>query len=295
MKFKHEDFKTVPEELRSILNGLREYRPGNPFPPNYGHDDIASELSQGSHPLYSIVVFEEILAPEHRNDKRFVKIRREKIISELDEKVSRVFDREINERMAEHLKEHRDPEDKYLHDLLKEYYPAALRMIREEYKEMYPRSWKRKFDKEKISRPRTVTRRDCIYDMPEPLCHWDTRNLYQQYFVMPGHKAICQGGGAGSSQRETQSKFGFAFAVMDRQRPVPTHILVYDRNNRLLFVDTFDRLCLVPNDMGSNYDLPFSERKKLLENVLKVTVSGEIGTIETISVSRGSSQPSGME
>lgn len=100
MKFKHEDFKTVPEELRSILNGLEEYRHRNLFPPNYRHDDIASELSQGSHPSYTIAVFEEILATEHRNDKRFVKIRREKIISELDEKVSRVFDREINERMA---------------------------------------------------------------------------------------------------------------------------------------------------------------------------------------------------
>ena len=74
MKFKHEDFKTIPEELKSILNGLEEYRHGNLFPPNYRHDDIASELSQGSHPSYTIVVFEEILAPEHRNDKRFVKI-----------------------------------------------------------------------------------------------------------------------------------------------------------------------------------------------------------------------------
>jgi hypothetical protein len=100
MKFKHEDFKPVPEELRVTLHRLKEYRLGNPFPPNYRHDDIASELSQGSHPSYTIAVFEEILAPEHRNDKRFVKIRREKIISELDEKVSRVFDREINEPIA---------------------------------------------------------------------------------------------------------------------------------------------------------------------------------------------------
>lgn len=124
--------------------------------------------------------------------------------------------------------------------------------------------------------------------MPRPLCWWDGRNSYQQYFVMPSQKAICRGGGASSSQRETQSLFGLTFSLVDSQKRIPTHILVYDRHNMLLFVNTVKRLCLVPYDMGSNYDLPYNTVRQLLRNVLKATTSGEIGRIEAVSMTRKS-------
>lgn len=49
----------------------------------------------------SIIVFKELLDDNHWNDKRFVKITRDKIISEIDEVVFRNFGQELNERMAE--------------------------------------------------------------------------------------------------------------------------------------------------------------------------------------------------
>ena len=284
--YKRKDFKKIPEDLQETLNSLSEYRLGNPFPSNRRHDDIARELTECRIGPLSIIVFEELLDDTHRNDKRFVKITREKIISEIDEVVFRNFDRELNERMAEYLKDHKDPETEHLKVLMREYYPAARRILREQYKEIYPRSWRTKLSTSKITTPRIEVRRERLYAMPRPLCWWDGRNSYQQYFVMPSQKAICRGGGASSSQRETQSLFGLTFSLVDSQKRIPTHILVYDRHNMLLFVNTVKRLCLVPYDMGSNYDLPYNTVRKLLRNVLKATTSGEIGRIEAVSMTR---------
>jgi len=204
-RYDYGDFLEVPEPLLKTLEGLGEYRLGNPFPPGYRHGDIAGE-------------------------------------------------------------------------------PEARSVLRELYRERYPRSWRRKFDARRISRPRTETRRERLYAMPRPLCWWDGRNRYQQYFVMPAQGSVCQGGGAGSSQRETQSLFGFAFARADGKRRIPTHILVYDRHNRLQFVDTVKRLCLAPYDMGSNYDLPRHEARNLMKKVLEATTAGDIGRIDAVCI-----------
>jgi len=280
------DFRPLPEDLKEALNSLSEYRLANPFPLNCRHDDIARELTRCRSGLRSIIVFKERLDDTHWNDPRFVKIIREKINSEIDEVVFRDFGRELNERMAEYLKRNQDPDDEHLKFLIREYYPSARRILREQYKEAYPRSWKKKFSSKKITASRIEIRRDRLYEMPQPLCWWDGRNSYQQYFMIPSQKAICQGGGAGSSQRETQSLFGLAFSLVDAQKRIPTHILVYDRHNVLLFVTTVKRLCLVPNDMGRNYDLPHDRVRKLLRNVLEATISGEIWHIEAVSTTR---------
>ena len=55
----------------------------------------------------------------------------------------------------------------------------------------------------------------------------------------------------------------------DAARPIPTHILVYDRDNRVIKVDALDRLCLVALDLGSNYDLPYNEVNATIEHVLR--------------------------
>jgi hypothetical protein len=132
--------KRIPEDLKEILNSLSEFHLGNPFPSNHKHDDIARELVQCRFGPRSIIVFEEMLDDPHGNDKRFVKITREKIISEIDEAVFRNFDREINERMEEYLKKHQNFENEHLKALMREYYPLAQRILREQYKEIYPRS-----------------------------------------------------------------------------------------------------------------------------------------------------------
>ena len=281
-KYKLSELRDVSDPVAEALGTLGGYRLGNPFPSGHNHDRIAAELASASPAPYSIIVFEELLDPSHFNYKRFVKITREKTVSEVDEVVYREFEREINERMHEYLKDNEDPENKYLYELLREYHGAARRVLREQYKERHPRSWKKKFTLGRITKERTKTRRERIYAMPKPLCSWDSRNVYQQFFVMPAQKAICQGGGASSYQREMQSLFGFAFASYSKTLAVTTHILVYDRHSRLLLVDTVSGLCLVAYDVGCNYEIPDEERRELLGGVSRVTRSGGLGQMDAV-------------
>jgi len=137
---------------------------------------------------------------------------------------------------------------------------------------------------EKISKPRKQRRRERVYAMPEPLNHWDSRNSYQQYFAIPEYKLLRQGGGGSSGQRETQSKFGFAFVVHNQSHPIPSHILVYDKDNTLRYVDTLAQLCLAPNDMGSNYHLDHDEMRQLLDRSLRVERGSILDPLHAIEV-----------
>jgi len=233
---------------------------------------------------FTIIIEEELLDPSHSWDKRYVKITMERIISELDETVVRYFEREINDEMAAFLKHHRDQENSYFQTILRHYYPQAKRILRDQYKEINPRAWKTKFTMEKISKPRKRKRRERLYAIPEPLNYWDSRNSYQQYFAIPEYKVLAQGGGGSSGQRETQSKFGFAFALFNQTQPIPSTILVYDKDNVLRYVDTIERLCLVPADMGSNYHLNHKEMRRSLRGSYRVERTNILEPISTMEV-----------
>jgi len=270
-----------------MLESLKDYGFGygtEQFRQANDHLQIARIMERASCSPFTIIIEEELLDPSHSWDKRYVKITTEHIVSELEETVFRHFDREINNQMAEFLEHNHDPEDHYLRHLLKKYYPQAKRILREQYKEFYPRAWKKKFRMERISKPRKKRRRERIYAMPAPLDYWDSRNSYQQYFVIPEYKVLRQGGGGSSGQRETQSKFGFAFALYSRSHPIPSHILVYDKDNILRYVDTLGQLCLAPHDMGSNYHLDHKKMRQLLGRCLRVERGSILVPIQAIEV-----------
>ncbi len=287
MTFTRESFKKIPPHVQGMLESLKDYGLGHgseQLGQASDHRQIARIMEQAPCSPFTIIVEEELLDPSHSWDKRYVKITTEHIVSELDETVLRHFDREISIRMAQFLEHNRDPENRYVRHLLKEYYPQAKRILREEYKEFYPRAWKKKFTMEKISKPRKQRRRERVYAMPEPLNHWDNRNSYQQYFAIPEYKVLRRGGGGSSGQRETQSKFGFAFAVYNQSHPIPSHILVYDKDNTLRYVDTLAQLCLAPNDMGSNYHLDHDEMYQLLDRSLRVERGSILDPLHAIEV-----------
>jgi hypothetical protein len=137
---------------------------------------------------------------------------------------------------------------------------------------------------EKISKPRKKRHRERLYTIPEPLNYWDSRNSYQQYFAVPEHRVLWQGGGGSSGQRETQSKFGFAFALYNQTQAIPSHIFVYNKDNILCYVDTIKKLCLAPSDIGSNYQLNHEEMRQLLRDTLRVERGSVLEPIRTIKV-----------
>jgi hypothetical protein len=165
-----------------------------------------------------------------------------------------------------------------------EYAPRAKRILRDQYRDLSARAWKDKFSMEKISKPRQKRHRERLYAIPEPLNYWDVRNSYQQYFAVPEYKVLWQGGGGSSGQRETQSRFGFAFALYNREQLIPSHILVYDKDNILRYVDSLKKLCLAPFDMGSNYHLNHGEMRQLLRDTWRVERGSILEPIRTIEV-----------
>jgi hypothetical protein len=273
--------------VHRILQSLRTYEFGygsDKFRQASDHRQLARLMKQAHCSPFTIIIEEELLDPSHSWDKRYVKITTEHIVSELDETVLRYFEREINARMAKFLEQDRDAENRYFRKLLKEYYPQARRILRDRYKELYPRVWKKKFTMEEISKPREKRHRERFYTIPEPLNYWDNRNAYQQYFAIPEYKVLWQGGGGSSGQRETQSKFGFAFALYNQTHAIPSHIFVFDKDNILRYVDTLKKLCLAPSDMGSNYQLNHEEMRQLLRDTLRVERSSILGPIRAIEV-----------
>ncbi len=273
--------------MQRTLQSLKDYGFGHgseEFRHASDHLQIARLMKQASCSPFTIIIEEELLDPSHFWDKRYVKITTEQIVSELDEIVLRYFEREINARMAEFLEHDRDAEKRYFRKLLKEYYPQAKRILRDQYRELYPRAWKKKFTMEKISKPRKKRHKERIYAIPEPLNYWDSRNSYQQYFAVPEHKVLWQGGGGSSGQRETQSKFGFAFGLFNQIQAIPSHIFVYDKDNVLRYVDTLEKLCLAPTDMGSNYHLNHEEMRQLLRDTLRVERGSILEPIRAIEV-----------
>ena len=280
-------FKEIPPDVYRILQSLKAYEFGyssDKFRQASDHRQIARLMKQVPCSPFTIIIEEELLDPSHFWDKRYVKITTEEIVSELDETVLRYFEHEINARMSEFLKQGRDAEKRHSRKLFKEYYPQAKRILRDQYKELYPRAWKKKFTMEKISRPRKKRRRERIYAIPEPLNYWDSRNSYQQYFAVPEHKVLWQGGGGSSGQRETQSKFGFAFGLFNQIQAIPSHIFVYDKDNVLRYVDTLEKLSLAPTDMGSNYHLNHEEMRQLLRDTLRVDRGSILEPIRAIEV-----------
>jgi len=282
-----DSFKEIPPDVQRILQSLKAYGFGygsEKFRQASDHRQIAHLMKQAPCSPFTIIIEEELLDPSHFLDKRYVKITTEEIVSELDETVLRYFEHEINARMAKFLEHDRDAENRYFRKLLKEYYQQARRILRDQYKELYPRAWKKKFTIEKISKRRKKRHRERLYAIPEPLNYWDSRNSYQQYFAMPEYKVLWQGGGGSSGQRETQSKLGFAFALFNQIQAIHSHIFIYDKDNVLRYVDTLEKLCLVPTDMGSNYQLNHKEMQQLLRDTLRVEHGSILEPIRVIEV-----------
>ena len=285
--YNRETFRKIPPDVRRILRSLEDYKSGyerEAFSNARDHRQIAQILNQGGCSPFTIIILAELLDSSHYWDKRYARITVEQLLSELDETVLRHFEREINARMSKFLEHGRDPENRYFRKLLREFYPQAKKLLRDQYKDIYPRAWKKKFTSEKISKPRKKRRSERIYAMPEPLNHWDSRNSYQQYFAVPEYKVLWQGGSGSSGQRETQSRSGFAFALFNRKQAIRSHLFVYDKDNIMWYVDTIEGLCLAPHDMGSNYHLDIKEKRQLLRDTFRVESGSVIEPIRAIEV-----------
>ena len=261
--------------VADLLASLAEYQ----AVPTWPRDCHAlAETLVDSDP-FTILLFAEPLAREHWRRKTHTSMRHVELLSELDETVHRHFDRELNARMADWLHNHRDSEDAYLRKLVRDYHPQARRILRAEYQDRYPRTWRQRWAKRDYVRPRRKVECQRRYDLPAPLGLWST-GVPQQFFFLRRSRTYARGCSTSSGSREIRSYFGLAFLELTRRGlRIPCYILVYDRHNRLRVADSLPSLGIIQGTMGSNC----SESAETVQDLMRSAV-----TIRAIEEDNGS-------
>jgi len=261
-------FRAPPPAVADMLLSLSEYQPA----PDWPRDCRALADHVADAGPFAIILFSEPLSPEHWRRRSHTVMRRIELDSELDETVCRCFDPELNTRMAEWLRDHRDPGDIHLRGLVREYYPQARAILRAEYQERYPRAWKRRWAERGYLRPRCKVECRRRYDLPPPLGLWGTE-VPQQFYFMRRSGTYERGCSTSSGSREVHSYFGLAFLELTRRgASIPCHILVYDKHNQLLLADTLPSFALHAGAMGSNCAEPQDTVQTLMHSARTVRV-----------------------
>lgn len=225
---------------------------------NGTHQDIAQALQQKS--LYTITIIIDNLNPKYWNNKTYVKKTRREINPKYVELLYTYFEEEFGQRKANEiysqwLNQYRDIWNRGS----KSQYPSIDTYI--QHKELEPRYLrniqKRFKNVKRLQQPRFIIDRDRYYNVPEPFHHVDWRNPYDNIFIWEddGQRYAQRGGSGGSSQRETNSKYIYAFGLVNQQQPIPSHLFYYSPNNTLEYVRSFDTLTLPWFDIGSNYHI----------------------------------------
>ena len=264
-------FRAPPPAVADMLVSLSQYQPA----PDWPRDCRALADHVADSGPFAIILFTEPLAPEHWWRRSHTLMRRIELDSELDQTVWRYFDPELNTRMAEWLRDHRDPEDVHLRGLVREYYPQARTILRAEYQERYPRAWQRRWAERGYLRPRRQVECRRRYDLPPPLGLWGT-DVPQQFYFMRRSGTYARGCSTSSGSREVHSTFGLAFLELTRGGvSIPCHILVYDKHNQLLLADTLASFALHPGAMGSNCAEPQDTVRTLMHSARTLRVIEE--------------------
>jgi hypothetical protein len=266
------------EGITKLLKSAEDYELGSFSYEGHDHAAIFEQLIKSGSRPFSIILFQEFLDDSHWDDKSYQHIEEVAAISELDEKVFRLFGDEVNKRQGEFLgliikdqeQEKKDELEKHnLRKICESYYPRALEILKAEYKNFYRGFWRKKFDEERIREPRKEKQYTRILNLPKPLSTLTELSFEQQLYFIPGEKKFVRGRSSGSFTRYIHSVFGFAFALYQQEQgKIPTYIMVYDKHNELKHIDTLDSLCLMSESLGSNYDYTKETREKLLKNIL---------------------------
>ncbi|MBI3370785.1 MAG: hypothetical protein HY017_03365 [Betaproteobacteria bacterium] len=261
-------FRAPPAAVAQMLVSLSQYQPAADWP----RDCRALADQVADTEPFAIILFTEPLAPEHWRRRSHTLMRRIETGSELDQTVWRHFDAELNTRMAEWLRDHRDPDDVHLRSLVRQYHPKARAILRAEYEERYPRAWKRRWAERTYLRPRYKVECRRRYDLPPPLGLWGT-DAPQQFYFMRRSGTYARGCSTSSGSREVHSYYGLAFLELTlRGLSIPCHILVYDKHNQLCLADTLPSFALHAGAMGSNCDEPQGTVRTLMQTARTVRV-----------------------
>jgi hypothetical protein len=235
----------------------------------------------------SVYVFMEPLEKDLWEDSRYAVKEEVQLCSLVDEEVRRYWwdrNEEHLKRIDERLKAFKgDPEyrameesdlrDKVIDYLDREIYPQMIERVKEEYQEIYEDEWEEYWQKEDPFKERVEYEYHRRYDMPPPFNHWDYRNPWQQYYFAKNHDDgfyYEQGGSGSSGQRYYHGFYGHLFALLNREKPIPTYFFTYDSHNRFLFDREEKSLWLNFFDLVGNFHIDWKDSERILKDVNKI-------------------------
>ncbi len=268
--------------MRSDLNPIPNYlkkklwhvAAGQHMVPAQNENDIYNNAISGKIKLETIIVVVDFLKDEYNRNKKYVIWRKFERCSLIQEK--------INRYLFEHNAMCRDEAEKMAANRgieLTEAYGLLEKKIRNDFLSRYrrrmriPENWNKK--RKELTRDRYGYRIERIYDMPYPWNNWDNRNIVVQTYLIDknGELAFISGGSGSSGQREWHSRYGFLFArCQNKGIDIPTHVFVYNNQNRFRYLTTSKSLILSARDLGSNYFLAPNEEKNILKNIMLLNV-----------------------
>ncbi len=255
--------KTKTQSMPDVFNTIRWSR--RHFS---SHRELAASLR--SRNPYTITVLIENLDPMLWNNKAFVKKTRVPTASLYIQRLYQYFDdefgaREGHERYVQWLDAYR-----------KQWKREGMTREIDEYiveRELWPR-YRSRFPRDatalaKLKAPHFRIERERYYRVPAPFDHVDWRNPYDTIFVWGAsrRRVACRGGSGSSGQRETNSKFIYGMALINKKQAVPSYLFVYTKRNELVYITSFPSLTVPLRDIGSNYHLGQKEEDAALRGV----------------------------
>jgi len=265
------DLKPIPDYLKKKLWHVAA---GQHMVPEQNENDIYNNAISGKIKLETIIVVVDFLKDEYKRNKKYVIWRKFERCSLIQEKVNRyLFGHNAMCRdEAEKMAANRGIE-------LTEAYGLLEKKIRNDFLLQYrrrmriPENWNKR--RKEIMRDRFSYRIERKYDMPYPWNNWDGRNIVVQTYIIDknGELAFITGGSGSSGQREWHSRYGFLFArCQNKGIDIPTHVFVYNNQNRFRYLTTSKSLILSARDLGSNYFIAPNEEKNILKNIMLLNV-----------------------
>lgn len=265
-----EDEKNLKTDFDPEIFQNIEYYSHRYFDDSNSHKAIAKDLQNKS--PYSIIVYIDRLKYENWRKKEFVKKTKVELIPKYKELLFKYAENEfggwsqMNNEYAKWLEKYKNTWDK------KKYKDIDEHIIHYEMESRYKEAIFRKYrNHEKLMEPRFEIRKDRYYRLPEPFTHVDWRNPFDNIFVWSegDKKYTVRGGTGGSGGREINTKYSYAFSLINQKQKIPTYLFLYDRDNELKFITKLARYCTV-SDVGCNYHPDREEVKQAMQGCLQV-------------------------
>jgi len=134
----------------------------------------------------------------------------------------------------------------------------------------------------RILYPSSLTTYQRVYKMPEPFDHWDSRNSWQQFYLVGYQRKIgwVSGGSAGSIQREQHGRWAHTFAALaDIGIEAPTYCYRYTSENEFKLEKSYEKFRCVRQDLTGNYSVSWEDTKELFIQRLLSTNNGKVTEI----------------